>query len=64
MGALKWVFIFKVPLSSAKPTQQLTQSVPLFQVFWENTEVDIILLRDSYTSTVNNLATKFVSQLF
>jgi len=36
MGALKWMFTFKVSLPSAKPTQQLTQ-YPLVQISSQNT---------------------------
>ena len=36
MSALKWMFTFKVLLSSAKPTQQLTQ-YPGFKFSSENT---------------------------
>jgi len=36
LGALKWMFTFKVSLASAKPTKQLTQ-YPLVQIFSENT---------------------------
>ena len=36
VGALKWMFTFRVLLSSAKPTQQLTQ-YPGFKFSSENT---------------------------
>ena len=48
MGALKWMLTFKVPLLSAKPTQQLTQ-YPLVQILFssENTETSFFCLHHS-----------------